>query len=229
MELRFSPTRPWDHFPGIFSERFNPRGYTHEVDTGLGNIPAEIRDQNPALMHQPLKKLKGPMFTILYGPRTVALATNEFQYPGWDNFWPEMESVLSVVTEMKLTNEVSRLGLRYINAFDGDIYGKLSLQMTIRDKPFSNPQTGLSLVVPKDGFQNLIQITNHAGVVKAGRPQLMSVLDIDTTFNASDSGLLEKAPEVFKKAHVIEKALFFGLLKKAFVDTLRPKYENGDR
>src|SRR5437660_7682620 len=87
MEIRFVPNRPWDHFPGLFAERFGKK-YPKELDLGVTQIPQPFRDEDPRLMHAVYRRFIGDEFLLQIGPRVVGLVTTRNKYPGWTAFEP---------------------------------------------------------------------------------------------------------------------------------------------
>ena len=224
MEVRFVPNRPWDHFPGLFAEKFGPR-YPKEEDTGVSQIPQVLRERDQSLAHLPYRRFIGDHFTLLTGPHVVGLATKHNAYPGWDSFWQEMTQVLVGLQQMGIVRETTRLGLRYINFFVFDVFDHLSLSLNVVGNPMKNPETGVSTVLVQTPFRHLLQINNSAVIAGSDKqPKLGSILDIDTSITAKVHHIFDQAEALFRQAHIAEKGLFFGLLKPSFVATLNPEY-----
>lgn len=229
MEVRFVPTRPWAHFPGLFAERFGSE-YKKEEDIGIAQIPEVFRENDPSLVYAPYRRMIGDAFILQFGPRVVNLVTRRGAYPGWGRFWPAMESVLRGIRELGLVKETSRVGLRYINFFKGNVFDNLSLTLAVSGVALNVPETGINTVFHDGRFRNFLQI-NNATVVAApdGKPEFGSILDIDTTFEPRAVDIFSGAQELFASAHVSEKRVFFGLLKPEFVSTLSPTYDEVSR
>ena len=224
MEIRFVPSRPWDHFPGLFAERFGSI-YPREEDTGVSQIPQIVRDRDPSLAHLPYRRFVGDRFALQAGPRIVGLITKRGAYPGWDAFWPAMAEVLQGLEEMRIIRETVRLGLRYINFFDFDIYPQLTLNLCVGGQPMMLPETGLSTVLYREPFRHHLQINNSAVISGPdNKPILGSILDIDTSLAVKAPDIFHQAEAVFRDAHTAEKVLFFGLLNPDFLATLDPVY-----
>jgi len=81
-EIRFS-SEFGDDVPGlIFShvrERYRPGG-----ELPAGQIPRELRELNPELVYNPIRFYfeQSSRFRLNVGPRSIALETKPFDYPG---------------------------------------------------------------------------------------------------------------------------------------------------
>jgi uncharacterized protein (TIGR04255 family) len=224
MEIRFVPNRPWEHFPGLISEKFGSK-FKGEEDTGVSQIPLVIRERDPRLTYLPFRRLIGEKYLLQFGPSIISLATKRNAYPGWDSFWGEMSELLNGLREMDIIRETNRLGLRYVNFFPFDIFEQLSLSINVGDTIIRNPETGFNSIFYHDGFRHLVQINNASLVMLSeDKPSFGSILDIDTTVAANSTEAFSQAAELFKRAHLSEKSMFFGLLNPDYLAKLSPEY-----
>jgi uncharacterized protein (TIGR04255 family) len=224
MELRFVPKRPYDHFPGLFHDKLKKK-YSQELDLGVAQIPQIVRDQNPLLAEAAYRRYVGAKFSVQVGPRMVGLVTQRDRYPGWDEFWTEMSEVLDAVRRMSIVSETVRIGLRYINFFPFNVFDKLVLAVNIAGTPLLNPETGFNTVFTNDGFKHLVQINNSSLIPAMNNTSSFgSILDIDTTSTIPIKNVFSEAKSLFSRAHASEKAVFFGLLKPDYLETLKPIY-----
>lgn len=224
LEIRFVPDRPWEHFPGLFAEKFGAK-YPIEQDTGVSNIPQLIRQQDPRFAFLPFRRLVGEKFSIQAGPNTVGLVTKQNAYPGWEEFWPAMAEIITGLGELKIMRETVRIGLRYINFFPFDIFDQLALSLNIGNAVLKNPETGLNTVFLHGQYRHFVQINNSSIIAgQDGKVPLGSILDIDTSINSDIPDIFDTGAALFRDAHQAEKSVFFGLLKPEYVATLNPEY-----
>lgn len=225
MEIRFVPTRPWDHFPGLFADKFGAK-FPKEEDTGVSQIPQMVRESDPRLTHLPFKRMVGEKFTLQVGPSVVGLVTKRNDYPGWDAFWPAMTEVMAGLSQLGVMREAVRFGLRYINFLSLDVFEQLTLGLAINSKHLRLPETGINTVFFDDPFRHFVQINNATAFPgKDSKVTLGSILDIDTSVTATTTDIFRQAEAFFPRAHVSEKAVFFGLLKSEYVAKhLNPHY-----
>ena len=121
--------------------------------------------------------------------------------------------------------ETVRLGLRYINFFPFDIFEQLTLSVNVGSAALKNPETGFNTVFLHDQFRHFVQINNASIVGVAGdKVSFGSILDIDTSVAAKTADISAEAHDIFSKAHLSEKSVFFGLLKPDYVTKLQPEY-----
>jgi uncharacterized protein (TIGR04255 family) len=224
IEIRFVPGRPWDHFPGLFAEKFGDQ-FPREEDTGIAQLPLAIREKDPQLSFLPYRRFIGEEFTLQVGPRVVGLGTRRGAYPGWAKFAETMVQVMDGISKMRIIREANRVGLRYIDFFDFDIFEQLTLNLFVAENELRTPETGVSTVVFQSPFRQLLQINNSVTVaIGDGSLAKGSVLDIDTSLDEKIPDIFTGGSAIFEKAHAAEKRLFFGLLTPRYLTSLNPQY-----
>ena len=121
--------------------------------------------------------------------------------------------------------KVERLGLRYINHFNNNIFEKIHCEVDLIGKKLKDESTNLRTEKIDGDFTKILQIGNSVTMVKGNQSLSGSVIDIDILFNITDSNtFLDNYKEVVERAHIKEKKLFFSLLKDSFLEEFNPKY-----
>lgn len=188
------------------------------------DLPAEIRNADKDLVYQPYYRLENKNSAVLIGPKMFAVGLRG-AYPGWQVHSEQIKNIFNKVQETGVFSKVNRMGLRYINFFQIDIFSNLELKIMAEDKSMDGEETLFRTVLSNEHCKSRLQI--QKGVALAGKPtETGSIIDIDL-FKTDMSGEFVKEFENFlEKAHIAEKELFFGLLKPEFLKTFNPVYEN---
>lgn len=136
-----------------------------------------------------------------------------------------MNEVITGLGELGLMRETTRIGLRYINFFQFDIFERLALSLTMGGTKLMNPETGINTVFQYSGFRHFVQINNSSLIGESGNSVAHgSILDIDTSLDIKNPESFARAESLFKDAHTAEKAVFYGLLNADYVASLKPEY-----
>lgn len=90
-------------------------------------IPEQVRNIDPNFRYKPHYKIDHPLYPIQIGPDVISIACID-QYQGWNLFSEKIFDVLNKLNKVGIITEVNRLGLRYINFFDFDIFENLDFR-----------------------------------------------------------------------------------------------------
>jgi uncharacterized protein (TIGR04255 family) len=224
LEIRFVTSESWRTLPGLLFAHIRDR-YPEQKDLPLAQFPEEIRRLEPAFTYQPLVQFLSPDFLIRFGPRVVSLVTKPNQYPGWAAFEKEMTRLLTQLQKIGFISEGERLGVRYINFFNFDIFEKLLLEVTTVGKRLAGAELSIASVLRRPPLTARLQVVNSAILGTGDGVRRGSVLDVDVWLRSLDFDLFQDGLAKFGEAHQFEKQIFFGLLKPEFLTTLNPTYE----
>jgi uncharacterized protein (TIGR04255 family) len=224
VDVRFDPTPPPDAVFGLIYSKL-PEKYRHVEKLPVLQVPDEIRQSDPNLVFQPYYRMKHDSFILQVGPRIFSLSTQG--YPGWSAFSTEITSILSRIVEIAFFKEILRVGLRYINFFEENVFKFSRLSLTMVDKPLVDGNILVRTEFPDGEFLTRLHVANQANLVIGGAARSGSVIDLDTfTVNP----FLEKRPSeclklMLDSEHSILKRSFFDLLQEDFLRSLNPEYD----
>jgi uncharacterized protein (TIGR04255 family) len=222
LEVRFTTEEPWSLLPGLLAPLIRQK-YPKTLNLPLSDFSEQARKTNVDLIHQPLIQFVGNPFTIQLGPRVFSLISNQ-RYPGWTPIFEEMKWLLEIVHHANFITEGERLGLRYIDFFQHDLFQHLILQVQSGGLQVAGTEMSLVTAFERDGFSSRLLIANNALVRSGDTSAKGSVFDLDLHLSAADFELFENGLDCFQRAHQINKEVFFGLLAPDFLSALNPEY-----
>jgi len=223
-EVRFSSEYPIDAVFGILYGGIKDFFTEKPISLPILQLPESVREQDPNLKYQPYHKLSKDNIILNIGPRVLTFI-NSSPYVGWENWSDFFYAVLEKIKETKVLNKIERIGLRYINFFDENIFDKVKFEVKIIDKTLSHESTNLRTEIIDGKFVKVLQIGNVVNFIKNNSTLTGSIIDIDCLYNIEDNlDFFANYREVIEDAHIKEKELFFSLLEESFLKELQPKF-----
>lgn len=223
LEIRFSTTKSWRMLPGLLLSTIREK-YPKTQDLPLAQVPEEVRRKEPNLTYKPLVQYQGKDFIIQLGPFVVSLVTKQHSYPGWQALRAEMEWLVEMLKKSGFVEEGKRLGVRYVNFFDFDVFSKLNLEVKYGENSLADSELGVVAVLKQPPFKARLQVSNNVTMESANKVCGGSVVDVDVWLGSLDFEPFVDSMEKFTEAHELEKQIFFALLKHEFLSTLNPEY-----
>jgi uncharacterized protein (TIGR04255 family) len=187
-------------------------------------LPIEVMENDPNLKYKALYKLKGDIFNVQIGYDVVTFHS-PVEYVGWHSFFKNIIVFFDKVKESGVISKPESLLLKYINFFEGDIYEHINLQVQLLNENHHSNNLVLRTEFREDNFIKVLQVANNVTVSGSFGQRQGSLIDITCAYDKSEN-LLEEFDKIIEQTHLIEKQLFFGLLKPDFLETLKPEYNN---
>lgn len=222
IELRFRTTFESGAIFGIVYNAFKNL-YPDVEKMPILNIPEEIRIADPNLRYQALYKLTNGGFVLATGPRVVTLGKSG-EYPGWSQLSERLRRMVEIFSGLEFVEEVERIGLRYINFFEFDIFEKIKLTVEMGKAPITKNETLVRSIFPGNRYKSKLQVANHVTVIVDGVKRKGSIIDIDTSLDRDIRDFFRDSNAIIEEGHNEEKELFFSLLETDFLQTLNPEY-----
>jgi uncharacterized protein (TIGR04255 family) len=224
VELRFKS----NIFPNaVFGLIFNSlqKDFPNVEKLPILQLPEQLRDSDPNFKfkaHYRLVSKDG--YSVQIGPDVIVIGAPT-PYPGWSSFFDKINLVIDKIFETKVIEKVIRLGLRFINFFDEDIFEKINLDITINGESHKTKNTQLRTEVENKGFINTLNVANDATQkINNIKERNGSIIDIDTFKFYDNANFKNIYQSEITKAHDIEKEMFFKLLKTQYLESFNPKY-----
>jgi len=187
-------------------------------------IPDQLRDIDPNFKFKPHYKLHSEKFSVQIGPDVIAISSS-MPYVGWTDYSDYIFTFFERLFSLNIISQVIRLGVRYVNFFEADIYSSIKLSLSIDDNEHECKNTLIRTEILKNDFINTVHIANNVNRLENGRPIFGSIIDIDTSRNYSNAQFICDYKNEIESAHDSEKELFFSLLKNDFLNSLKPIFK----
>lgn len=222
-EVRFTSLQPWENMPGLLYSQIREK-YPSQKRLPLADFPEEFRRQDPSLLHLPLLQFHGKHFLVQLGPRCLSLVTAPNLYPGWNAIQEELDWLTPRLQAAGVVSETERIGVRYIDFFEENVFEILRLQLRLGDGATLLPQTDVTTILKHEAMTIRLHASNAAILGDGQEMRQGSVLDMDCWFGALDADCFENGTLRFSEAHHTIKGLFFGLMKPEVLANFRPHY-----
>jgi len=221
-EIRFESETPPDAVFGILYNEFKS-DYKKVERLPILQLPEFVRTNDPNLRFQPNYKLLQDNFILQIGPNVLSVV-NANQYVGWPDFALRILETFSRVNKLGLVAKANRLGIRYINFFEFDIYENINLKFTLSDQPFVAEQITFRSTLATGKFLSNLHIINNGNITTNNISKSGSLIDIDTYIEDEKAIDFSDIKSLLEAGHLEEKRLFFGLLQESFLQKLDPEY-----
>lgn len=223
MEIRFVTGVDWALLPGLLYTQIKDR-YPRSEKLPIAEMPEEFFRNDPVLTYSPRMRFVGDGFVVQFGPRVVSLLTRG-EYPGWQRIHDELSWLLERLQVAGFVHEGERLGMRYIDFFEEDIFAHLVLDVRSGGQSISGVEMNFATVFRRGDLTARLLLNNGAMITRGNDVIGGSILDLDVWLEASGFDIFGDAVEKFEEAHRCNKEIFFGLLKTDFLDSLAPSYD----
>lgn len=227
VEIRFESSFQAEAIFGVVYGALS-NSYPNLESLPILQIPEFIRAQDRNLIFQPHHRLRRDNYSLQIGPKVVSVVLGK-EYSGWDAYKSEIHAVFDKINELNFINKISRVGIRYIDFFEGDIFKNLNLQLSIYGENAITEQTFVRTLLKRGDFDCLLQVGNNMTIDTTSAPtRVGSIIDIDmsnTEVSVQTSNqFFREVYALLEQGHDIQKDLFFNLLKPEFLATLNPVY-----
>jgi len=223
LEIRFVTAEDWALLPGLLYTHIKER-YPKSENLPITEMPEEFLRTEPGMVHAPRIRFLGKGFVIQFGPRVISLLT-QGEYPGWHAIKDELRWLLEKLEAAAFIHEGERLGMRYIDFFEDDIFSRLELDIRSGGEPVSGVEMNFATVFRREQMTARLVLQNGAMALRGNKMVAGSILDLDVWLGPSDFEIFGNVAERFEDAHRCNKEIFFGILKTEFLDSLAPVYE----
>ena len=223
VELRFIPKQPDEAVYGLLYSALKDY-YKKFEDLPTLQIPVEIRKRDPSFAFNPLYRMLNDTYSLSIGHRVLTLGCTK-EYRGWSDFSEQLKITVDAMHNIGLTDKIIRVGIRYINLFELDIYKKIKLNIAMPDGEFQAAQLHIRAEIPAGDYTNTLQISDRVEIFKDNKHLVGSIIDIDTFIDETrNSNIYQDLMRVIYDGHEEEKKLFFGLLTDEYLMTLNPEH-----
>lgn len=222
VEIRFESNVPPDAVFGVIYNEFKEE-YTKVEKLPILQLPEVLRTKDPNLQYQPYYKLIHENYLLQIGPNVLSIV-NVNDYVGWSTFSSKINDTFLKVDKIGFISKANRLGIRYINFFEIDIYENINLKLFLSGNPFVSEQITFRSTFRTGNFLTNLQILNNGNIKVKNVQKSGSIIDIDTYIQDGKNNIFDNLVELLEEGHIEEKKLFFKLLKDNFLKKFNPEY-----
>jgi uncharacterized protein (TIGR04255 family) len=223
LEIRYEGPYPGEALYGILFDVFQDKFGKQPDELPIMQIPKQIRDMDTSFHYQPYYRAANDRFALSIGPRLLVFSALR-PYPGWSEWLSFVKPIISTIQERNILNRVNRIGLRYFDVFEYNIFDKINAGININGHTIFSSPSYFSTEFDENNIHVVLNIGNRFSVNDA--PKFKSLIDIDCIhdFNCSSDIFFDSYGAKIEKAHLVNKQVFFGLLRPEFLETLNPEY-----
>ena len=182
-------------------------------------LPEALRAADPNFKFKPHYRISNQYFVTQIGPDVLTISSFP-EYAGWDRFSKQIFTILESIEKASIIDTVLRIGIRYINFFDNDIFKNIDLKICIGKDDIAYKNTIVRTEIEQESYKSSLQVANNVN----HNTKLGSIIDIDTFTESNLTNLFQNKEHLISDAHTKEKELFYSLLKEDFLKTLNPTY-----
>lgn len=192
-------------------------------------MPSEVINTQPNLRYSIHYRLKNDKFIIGIGQRVVAInriCTN-VEYDSWNEYYTVIKDVLKEVERTELLSTITRVSVRYMNLFQGDVDVENILNLKVNflgsDSKDHN-DLGISFNKKIDDSSKLgIGISVNAKIDSAGFSRKGILFNIEA-YNDIEMPMSEVVAKIDVLHNIVGEG-FFKALTPEFLESVKPTYE----
>lgn len=223
LEIRFLTDVPQEAIFGLIYQKIQSE-YEKKVERMPAlQIPDNLRKIDKNLAHTPLFRLRSGNYLFQIGSQVVSIL-NHNKYEGWSNFYKKIENTLLIVRELNFIKSITRIGLRYVNFFNYDVFKNINLKIENEGVDLQFEHINFRSIIKTQNYHSNLNIVNNVGINNLGRKMKGSIIDIDTFHEDKNFDFFSNIESVSTKLHDDEKSLFYSILKEDFIKSLNPEY-----
>jgi len=224
VELRFDSEFEAGAVFGVIYQKVKDE-YSHIDKLPILQLPENMRLSDLNLLHLPWYKLTKDNISLNIGPKIFSVSCAK-EYIGWEQFALIVKEGFNIVLETGIVKNLTRLGMRYINFFEANIFDNTIVQISKNGESFPSIEKLLKVKVPYDQGCSTLLITNNAQIIdkETKEPKTGSIIDIDVVFEKGLEMFQGNMHDILEETHKEEKKRFFDLLKPEYLTTLNPEY-----
>ena len=228
LEVRFSSELPASAvLPGLLFSKLDGSKTIEQLT--VAQIPIAIRDADPNLRFAPVSRLIWKQFHINIGDRSISIACQSSNYPGWIEFKKSIMEVMEILRETAIIKSVERYSVKYVNIIPSDNIEEqvsmINFSIKLANHQLVKEAFQLRIEIHEENLINVVSVLSSAEVVLPNNTIKKGIIiDIDTIF-IIDNKPLDAIFESFENTRRINKIKFFDCLNQCAIDSLEPIYE----
>ena len=223
VDFQFESTVPDAAVFGAIYNRISATVTGQVTALPITQMPEQLRNSDPNLRIAPHYRIADKNYLLQIGPHNLNFIMTS-PYQGWDVFSSWISQVLELAAQSNVIGKITRVGVRFINAFEGDALPNIKLQSVYMGDQFPSEEMNAAYLFTEKETNHRIQISTKNQIFVNSKTFIGTVLDIDT-FRATSVSSLDEAFEVARDLHEEEKKTFFALIEDSYIETFKPEYQ----
>lgn len=225
-EIRYDGRYPEEALYGMLFDVFEPFPHKSTAEFPMMQIPKMIRDNDPALRYQALYKVANDQFAFSIGPHSIVFFSLK-PYPGWDDWTQFFNPILKKIKSKEIIKTVERIGLRYFNLFDDNIFDRIKVELILAGNSVNARHSSFCTAFDHDQcrIHTILNVSNAAIINNDTNPK--SLIDIDCIYqfdNCPAEQFFSIYQGALEETHHVNEKVFFGLLQDSLLNTFNPEY-----
>lgn len=225
-EIRYDGRYPEEALYGMLFDVFEPFPHKSTSEFPMMQIPKMIRDHDPTLRYQALYKVENDQFAFSIGPHSIVFFSLK-PYPGWDDWTQFFNSILEKIKSKEIIKTVERIGLRYFNLFDGNIFDRINVELILAGNSVNARPSSFCTAFDNAqyGIHTILNVSNDT-IINNDTTQ-KTLIDVDCVYqfgNCPAEKFFSTYQGALEETHHVNEKVFFGLLKDSLLNTFKPEY-----
>lgn len=222
-EIRYDGNYPGEALYGVLFDIFEHVSRQRAEVLPILQIPQQVRDIDQNLHYQPFYRARNNNLVFSVGPYSIIFSVLKL-YTGWTEWTRFFYPIVDQIREKNIIKNVERISLRTFDVFTENIFGHINANLTINGNTVISSPSSFYTEFDQDDTHIILNIGNAANV--NGRQTKDSLIDIDCihNFNCEADKFFPAYKEALENAHIVNKKVFFGLLKEELVGAYNPEY-----
>ncbi|MFO7852064.1 MAG: TIGR04255 family protein [Bacteroidota bacterium] len=221
-EVRFTSKMPSSAIFGVIYGQLSSK-YPDVHKLPLSQMPEQLRETDPNLMYKPIYKITDGQFIVQIGPKVITISSPP-EYIGWKEYSTRIYNCLKSLQQINVVDKVIRIGLRYMNFFDYNIFDDIKMGVMFDSKPITSDNTQIRTELKELSFNCTLQVANKVEISKENIKRNGSIIDIDTFRSERLGKFFSQYKEIIEEAHIAEKTTFFRLFTEEGIQKYNPQY-----
>ena len=192
-------------------------------------IPFELKKERPEFQFSADYIMQNDKYSLSVGNNVIAFE-NIGTYQLWSNYYPFIKENLELLRKSGFAKKLLRIGIRYASIFENskNIEELLNFPNIIQFNGYAQENQFIRSTFKKGDINLLLQVAKNAKLEKLDQNKIIEGLYIDIDAS-SDNNLPNEIGnnlyDLIDSLHNEQKKLLFeGVMKKDFLDSLKPKY-----
>jgi len=233
VEIKYISDLPFEVLVGIFFKALDDTyKYTNRP---LQQLP--FRQGLQAKLGQEITIRVGHPSLFYNDKISIQLSENTFvftsldEYIGWQDYKPQIEKALQQLMSTNHVKKCTRVGLRYISEYAGkDLKDCINFSFSFGLPQVQSETTAFRSEFIYNGTKIILNLNNKVPFIRqqpsARQVEItqVSIVDIDVIADNLEISDLDQLLKTIEENHTKEKEIYFGMLKKDFLQSLNPEY-----